>query len=71
MTSHRFVSRFTALSSVLTGALVALRRRGMAPPASREEASRSQSASGSRRSGTEEADHGPTWPPPDGTYWGM
>jgi len=67
MTNLRLISRLTGMSS----ALFALRSRGTAPPDSQLDALGSQSALESHESDNEEGDDSPTWPPPEGMYWGM
>ncbi len=52
MTNLRLIPRFIALSSVLTAALFAFRRRATT-------------------SAVSQVDKSPSWPPPDGVYWGM
>ncbi len=69
MTTLRFIPRLTGLGSLLTTAIFALRSRGNAVRDSQAAALGSQGAFASPEH--EEADHTPTWPPPDGVYWGM
>jgi hypothetical protein len=71
MTNLRLISRFAGLSSVLTTALFALRSRGAASPYSHAGAAGSQRALASREPDAEEGHDSPTWPPPEGVYWGM
>ncbi len=52
MTNLRLIPRFIALSSALTAALIAFRRRATA-------------------SAVSQVGESPSWPPPDGVYWGM
>lgn len=48
------------------GSFFALRSRETAPRGSRVDAARLQATSQSRKGAAS-----PTWPPPDGVYWGM
>jgi hypothetical protein len=61
MTTLKLISTFAGLASFFS-----LRSREPPPRGSRANALRSQTASQLR-----ERAASPTWPPPDGVYWGM
>ncbi len=69
MTNLRLISTSIGFSALLTSALFALRSLGAAPPDPGVGGSSSQDALESQESGR--GDASPTWPPPEGTYWGM
>lgn len=71
MTNLRLISRFIGFSSLPATALFAVRSRGTAPPDSRVGALGSQNALKSRQSDNKRGGDSPTWPPPEGMYWGM
>ncbi len=71
MANPRLISRFIDLSSVLRGALVALRARPAALPHPRVDGLRSQGRQPLRGSRNVERAEGPAWPPAEGVYWGM
>ena len=71
MTNLRLISRFIGLSSLRTTALFAVRGRETVPPDSWVGALGSQNALKPRESDNERGGDSPTWPPPEGMYWGM
>ncbi len=71
MRNLRLISRFIGLSSLLPTALVVLRSREIAPPGFWVDALGSQNPLKSHQSDNERGEDSPTWPPPEGMYWGM
>ena len=71
MMSLRLISRFIGLSPTRATSLFTLRGDRDSPRDAKVNALSLDSASALDESDNEEREHHPTWPPPDGVYWGM
>jgi len=70
MANFSLTSTFIGLFSALRSALVTVHDRPVALPRPHVDALRSPNAQPQRGSGIERPGS-PTWPPPEGVYWGM